>query len=105
MRRVCSVERAKQVRLNPTKPKSPSSINVPQEFAGMSMGELHTRGGQVKGMDVLSNDVLIRASVPESGVRPTPENYRRPLRQPLKPSNRSDGCVSASAGGADYAED
>jgi translation elongation factor EF-G len=41
-------------------------INVPQEFAGMSMGELHTRGGQVKGMDVLSNDVLIRASVPES---------------------------------------
>jgi translation elongation factor EF-G len=41
-------------------------INVPQEFAGMSMGELHIRRGQVKGMDVLSDDVLIRASVPES---------------------------------------
>lgn len=80
-------------------------INVPQEFAGMSMGELHTRGGQVKGMDVLSNDVLIRASVPESEFARHLKTTEDLFDKPLKPSNRSDGCVSASAGGADYAED
>jgi Elongation factor G C-terminus len=39
---------------------------VPEEFAGMSMGELHTRRGRVSGMDVKSGSVLIRAFLPAS---------------------------------------
>jgi elongation factor G len=39
---------------------------VPGEFAGMSMGELHSRRGRVTGMDVKSGSVLIRAFLPAS---------------------------------------
>lgn len=54
---------------NPPEPNEAEvavQLNVPQDLAGMAMGELHTRRGQVKGMDVLADHVLIRASVPES---------------------------------------
>ena len=35
-------------------------ITVPEEFAGLSMGELNSRRGGVTGMDVQSGMVLIR---------------------------------------------
>lgn len=50
----------------PDEPEVVVQIIVPQELAGMSMGELHARRGQVTGIDVLSDGVLIRASVPPS---------------------------------------
>ncbi|HYL15644.1 MAG TPA: hypothetical protein VEV41_21600 [Terriglobales bacterium] len=55
----------------PGQPDEPESefliyIIVPEEFAGVSMGEVHSRRGSVTGMDVQTGSVLIRASVPKS---------------------------------------
>jgi translation elongation factor EF-G len=52
----------------PDEPQAEFAVHVivPEEFAGMSMSELHSRRGRVTGMDVKSGSVLIRASVPSS---------------------------------------
>ena len=39
-------------------------MTVPEEFAGLSMGELNSRRGCIKGMDVQHGNVVIRGSVP-----------------------------------------
>jgi translation elongation factor EF-G len=49
-----------------SQPEIAVHLIVPEEFAGMSMGELHTRRGRVSGMDVKSGSVLIRAFLPAS---------------------------------------
>jgi hypothetical protein len=43
------------------KPELAIDIVVPEEFAGMSMGEVRSRGGSVTSMDVQSGTVVIRA--------------------------------------------
>lgn len=45
------------------KPELALHIVVPEEFAGMSMGELRSRRGSVTSMDVRSGTVVIRASL------------------------------------------
>jgi translation elongation factor EF-G len=56
---------------DPGQPDGPQAeiavyIIVPEEFLGVSMGELELRRGRVNGMDVESRSVLIRASLPAS---------------------------------------
>ena len=41
-------------------------VIVPEEFAGLSMGELQSRRGCVTGLDVQSGVVFIRGSLPSS---------------------------------------
>ena len=55
----------------PQRPDEPSShltvnIVVPEEFAGMSMAELNSRGGSVIGIEVQIGNALIRALLPAS---------------------------------------
>lgn len=51
---------------NEPDPEVAICITVPEEFAGLSMGELQFRRGGVTGMDAQSGVVLIRASLPAS---------------------------------------
>jgi hypothetical protein len=41
-------------------------FTVPEEFAGMSMGEVQSRRGCITGMDVQSGIAIIRGSLPAS---------------------------------------
>jgi translation elongation factor EF-G len=55
----------------PPRPDEPSSyltvhMIVPEEFAGMSMAELNSRGGSVTGIEVQTGNALIRALLPAS---------------------------------------
>jgi len=48
------------------KPELAVHIIVPEEFAGMSMGEVGSCGGSLTSMDVHSGTVVIRALLPVS---------------------------------------
>ena len=56
---------------DPPRPDEPRSyltvhIIVPEEFAGVSMAELNSRGGSVTEIDVRTGNALIRALLPAS---------------------------------------
>jgi translation elongation factor EF-G len=47
------------------KPDYLVSVIVPEEFTGVSMGQLQTHAGMIKEMEVKSGTVVIQALIPE----------------------------------------
>jgi len=48
------------------KPDYPVSLTVPEEFAGVSLGEVNKQGGMIKAVNAETGTAVIQALIPES---------------------------------------